>query len=87
MPHDNVKTTEYAAGRWIEIVRSEFLEAPGLRLTRAHVQRLCGLDAEMCTTVLDALTHAQFLRRSADGWYVRADHDLSTRSGIRRYRR
>ena len=52
-------------------VRAEFLEMPGLRLTPAQVQRFCGVDAEVCSLVLDALVGANFLCFHADGTYAR----------------
>lgn len=57
--------------RTLERVRAEFLEMPGLRLTAAQVERLCGLERTLCRTVLDALVDARFLRVSADGIYGR----------------
>ena len=55
----------------IERLRSEYLEMPGLRLTSAQVQRLCGVDPTMCQPILDALVDVRFLHRNADGTYVR----------------
>ena len=49
----------------------EYLEMPGLRLTREQVQRLLGLDEAGCTELLDALVTAAFLRRLRDGKYAR----------------
>lgn len=57
--------------RTLERVRAEFLEMPGLRLTAAQVERLCGVERPLCKTVLDALVEARFLRVSADGIYAR----------------
>jgi hypothetical protein len=45
----------------LERLRAEFLEMPGLRLTPAQVQRLCGIDPGMCQSLLDALVAATFL--------------------------
>ena len=36
----------------MERVRAEFMEMPGLRLTPAQVQRLCGIESMMCKAVL-----------------------------------
>jgi hypothetical protein len=52
-------------------IRAEYLEMPGLRLTRAQAQRLWGLDAETCLQFLEQLTSERFLDRSADGSYAR----------------
>lgn len=87
-PIDTVRTNEYAAAdRWIQIVRAEFREAPGLQLTRGQLRRLCGLDDQTCTTVLEALTSAHFLQQKPDGRYTRTDHGLSTRQPARSPRR
>ncbi len=56
----------------LERIRGEFLEMPGLRLTVAQAQRLCGIDRVVCQGVLDALVDANFLCIRADGTYTRA---------------
>ncbi len=55
----------------IRRLRAEFLEMPGLWLTPAQVQRLCGLERALSQTVLDALVDAHFLCVRADGHYGR----------------
>jgi hypothetical protein len=57
--------------RTLERVRAEFLEMPGLRLTAAQVERLCGIEQTTCKAVLGALVDARFLRVSANGIYSR----------------
>ena len=57
--------------RTIERLRAEFLDMPGLRLTPAQVQRLCGVDRIVCRDVLDALVNVNFLRVDEDGRYAR----------------
>jgi hypothetical protein len=52
-------------------IRAEYMEMPGLRLTHAQAQRLCGVERALCQTVLDALVDAQFLCVKADGTYAR----------------
>ena len=52
-------------------IYSEYLEMPGLRLTRAQGQRLWGLDPAACGEALEALVETGFLRRTSDGQYVR----------------
>lgn len=54
-------------------IKSEFVEMPGLRLTSAQAQRLWGLDAEFCESILGALVDAKFLLRTGDGVFVRVD--------------
>jgi hypothetical protein len=55
----------------LERIRSEFLEMPGLRLTVAQAERLCGVDRGLCQGVLDALVDAKFLCVRPDGTYGR----------------
>lgn len=57
--------------RVLERLRAEYLEMPGMKLTIDQVQRLCGIEPEMCALVLDALVKANVLRLNADGTYVR----------------
>jgi hypothetical protein len=52
-------------------IRAEFVEMPGLRLTRGQVERLCGIESKLCQAVLDALVETQFLGVSADRYYAR----------------
>jgi hypothetical protein len=42
-------------------LRAEYLEMPGLRLTKTQVQRLCGVEHTVCQPVLDALVDTRFL--------------------------
>jgi DNA-binding IclR family transcriptional regulator len=58
---------------WVQLVRAEYLEIPGLHLTEEQVQRLWGLDPTTCAALLDVLIRAGFLRRTRDAGYVRAD--------------
>ncbi len=58
--------------RLLEIVRGEFLEMPGLRLTKKQAQRLWALDSDTCEALLGALEATQFLRQTRDGEYVLA---------------
>ena len=52
-------------------IRAEYLEMPGLRLNAAQAQRLWCLDRADCETLLTLLHEAKFLRRLADGTFVR----------------
>jgi hypothetical protein len=58
--------------RWVALVRSEFLEIPGLSVTLAQGCRLWQLDDDTCSAVLQALVAAGFLRQRHDGMFVRA---------------
>lgn len=57
-------------------VQAEYLEMPGLRLTRRQAQRLFGLDEHACARALDDLVSQHFLVRRPDGFYVRATEGL-----------
>lgn len=51
-------------------IRAEFREMPGLRLTLAQTQRLCGGDRRTCEEVLAALVDERFLQLR-HGYYSR----------------
>ena len=61
--------------RMLDIVRDEYLEMPGLRLTGRQAQRLWSLDTATCDALLDTLERAHFLRRSPRGDYMLALRD------------
>ena len=51
----------------LERIQAEYLEMPGLKLTAAQLQRLCGIEPTVCQPVLDALVNTRFLCRRYDG--------------------
>jgi len=53
-------------------VQAEFLEMPGLSLTRAQARRLWALDDTLCEAVLSALVDARFLVQSRNASFIRA---------------
>ncbi len=55
----------------IERLRAEFLEMPGLRLTRDQIHRFCGLEPAMCSAALNTLVEERFLCAKPDGTYAR----------------
>jgi hypothetical protein len=57
----------------LQRVRAEFLEMPGLRLTRAQARRLWALDEALCDAILAALVDARFLVRSGNVAFMRAE--------------
>jgi len=57
----------------LPIVRGEFLEVPGLHLTKPQVRRLWGLDPSTCDALLDTLVDGRFLRQTSNGTYARVD--------------
>ena len=58
---------------WLQLVRSEYLEMPGLNLTRRQVQRLWNLDSDTCDALLETLINVHFLRQTPNGAYIRRD--------------
>jgi DNA end-binding protein Ku len=73
MAYERAGTIEAALQR----VRREFREMPGLCLTPAQASRLWGLDAVASRALLEALVDAQFLRRTANGGFMRPDSERS----------
>jgi hypothetical protein len=55
----------------LRLIRGEYLELPGLCLTQAQAQRLWGLGARTCYSLLTTLTEQNFLFLRADGTYGR----------------
>lgn len=55
----------------LQRVRAEYLEMPGLRLTRAQAQRLWGVDRQITDMLLDHLVESRFLWATKDGAFVR----------------
>jgi hypothetical protein len=68
-----MSTAETHIGDWLQLIRAEYLELPGLCLTKPQVERLWGLDAVTAEALLAALVDVHFLRRTGKDTYVRAD--------------
>ena len=60
---------------WLQLIRAEYLEIPGLRLTKQQVQRLWGLDVVTCEALLAALIDVRFLRCTRQEAYVRVESE------------
>jgi hypothetical protein len=60
---------------WLQLIRAEYLEIPGLCLTKPQVQQMWGLDLVTAEALLAALVDAKFLRCTTQKAYVRADAD------------
>ncbi len=58
---------------WLQLIRAEYLEMPGLNLTKKQAQRLWNLDAGLCEALLDVLITDQFLKQTPGGSYALAD--------------
>lgn len=54
-------------------MRAEYLEMPGLALTKPQAQRLWGLDGDTCDVLLGEMVNNRFLRKTSQELYVRAD--------------
>jgi|SoiMethySBSTD1v2_1073268.scaffolds.fasta_scaffold95414_4 hypothetical protein len=52
-------------------IRGEYLEMPGLRLTRPQARRLWGLDEHTSDRLLSMLVERKFLTCAPDGAFVR----------------
>jgi endonuclease III len=59
----------------LQRLRAEYLEMPGLRLKTDQVQRLCGIERNMCQMVLETLVDARFLCVTPDGHYTRVTEE------------
>ena len=60
---------DMALRRVMDRIRAAFLQRPGVHLTPAQVQRLCGIDPLMCIHGLDALVADRFLHQGEDLTY------------------
>ena len=67
-------TLEHAALEpWIDLLRAEYKELPGMHLTRPQVRRLFDLDQTTCDALLHELEQVHFLRCTESQAFVRAD--------------
>ena len=55
---------------WLDRIRAEYREMPGLSLTPAQMQRLWGFQPHVCAALVDSLVAARVLRRTLRGSYV-----------------
>jgi hypothetical protein len=58
---------------WVELVRSEYAEMPGLHLSKRQAKRLWNLDDRRTELIFDTLESSHFLRRTENDTYIRAD--------------
>jgi hypothetical protein len=58
---------------WAQLVRAEYVEMPGLKLTERQIQRLWNLDAALCDAVIASLIAGRFLKQASGDAYVRFD--------------
>lgn len=57
---------------WQRLIQAEYLEMPGLQLTKPQVRRLWRLEPQVCDAVIDSLVAAAFLRKTHHDSYVLA---------------
>jgi len=57
---------------WVRLIKAEYLEMPGLRLTKPQIQRLWTLAPEISDKVIDTLVSTHFLRKTANQAYMLA---------------
>jgi hypothetical protein len=65
--------TETGIRDWMNLIRAEYLEMPGLSLTGAQFERMWNLAPDFADRLLQELQRVCFLRRTKKGTYVRAD--------------
>lgn len=64
--------TEHAiVAHWLRLIRAEYLEAPGLRVTLAEARRFWGLDVRIISRVFEILVNVGFLKQTRTGVYLR----------------
>jgi hypothetical protein len=56
---------------WLRLIRAEYLEAPGLRVTLAEARRFWGLDVRIISRVFEILVNVGFLKQTRKGVYLR----------------
>ena len=49
---------------WLRLIRAEYLEMPGLQLTKPQIQRLWRLEPPMCDALVERLVAAEFLEKT-----------------------
>jgi hypothetical protein len=69
----DAQAAQASLARSVGLVRSEYLESPGLQLTRSEARRFWNFDTVTCDLVLDLLTVTKFLRETTAGAFVRTE--------------
>ena len=65
--------TDITVRDWMDLIRAEYLEMPGLSLTGPQFERMWNLTPDLAEILLQELLRVCFLRRTKKGTYVRAD--------------
>ena len=58
---------------WLPVIRSEYLEVPGLHLTLPQAQRLWGIDDRTSSSIFTRLVETGCLKQMPDGGYGRSN--------------
>jgi hypothetical protein len=61
---------------WVNRVRAEYLEMPGLTLTKRQMRKLWLLAPSLCDAIVDALVDSGFLSLRANNGYARVANDV-----------
>ncbi|MBI1874829.1 MAG: hypothetical protein HYS05_13225 [Acidobacteria bacterium] len=64
---------------YLDLIKAEYEEMPGLSLTSGQAQRLFGLDPLKCEALLDTLVATRYLARTTSGTYCRFSDGPSRR--------
>jgi hypothetical protein len=64
-------TAAAAIDHWLQLIRGEYLEIPGLQLTKPQIRRLWGLDPSTCEAIVGALVETKFLAATRGNLYRR----------------
>jgi len=68
-------TADATIFEWAQLVRAEYGEMPGLKLTDRQIQRLWSLDTALCDAVIASLISGRFLQQTRGDVYVHPDAD------------
>jgi hypothetical protein len=55
---------------WLNLIKTEYLEMPGLSLTKPQIRRLWRLESHVCDSLIDALVAAEFLKKTHREAYI-----------------
>jgi hypothetical protein len=58
---------------WVRLIQSEYAEMPGLHLSKRQAERLWNLDSRSADAIFSALEESNFLKRTPNDMYIRAD--------------
>lgn len=77
LPHDDLHSGVLSSNPLARKAWNEYVEMPGLRLTRRQAQRLWAVDETTCIQLLDKFVQAKLLVIGSDGRYGRGPDTMS----------